>query len=335
MYLLCSILSTAFTSLALSLLLPFRTLLRRRCPPRASSSYSSDPVSLYEGTVWHDRRRPVRHSFKYPVRYALFDLDHAPQAPPDHLSAGEARRVAETNGPVLLLTIPPSVGYEQNPLSLYYCYDVEGSTQCLKKCIAEVTNTPWGERVTFVFNPKSDLVAKPLHVSPFMVVQHPELGDYFVATLKAKRVSSQLMSDQDMFFWLMPHKVAFWIYWHALKLWWKNVAFIQHPRYTNPLYRKEALVRDQKLQCCPAAGWDNDNHLQVDGSCPRYLFDRNNGDHRFAWRNAKWPWSIAMLVLSMMMSNCPTTMLLIVCFGSSTIVFAWRLGGAGFGFDIY
>ncbi|XP_052291497.1 uncharacterized protein LOC102609914 isoform X2 [Citrus sinensis] len=311
MYLLCSILSTAFTSLALSLLLPFRTLLRRRCPPRASSSYSSDPVSLYEGTVWHDRRRPVRHSFKYPVRYALFDLDHAPQAPPDHLSAGEARRVAETNGPVLLLTIPPSVGYEQNPLSLYYCYDVEGSTQCLKKCIAEVTNTPWGERVTFVFNPKSDLVAKPLHVSPFMdmhgnwsiranapgenllveiSVQHPELGDYFVATLKAKRVSSQLMSDQDMFFWLMPHKVAFWIYWHALKLWWKNVAFIQHPRYTNPLYRKEALVRDQKLQCCPAAGWDNDNHLQVDGNCPRYLFDRNNGDHRFAWRNAKWPW---------------------------------------------
>lgn len=38
----------------------------------------------------------------------------------------------------LLLTIPRSVGYEQNPLSLYYCYEVEGSTQCLKKCIAEV-----------------------------------------------------------------------------------------------------------------------------------------------------------------------------------------------------
>lgn len=38
----------------------------------------------------------------------------------------------------MLLTIPPSVGYEQNPLSLYYCYDVEGSSQHLKKCIAEV-----------------------------------------------------------------------------------------------------------------------------------------------------------------------------------------------------
>lgn len=39
-----------------------------------------------------------------------------------------------------LLTIPPSVGYEQNPLSLYYCYDSEGCTVNLKKCIAEVCN---------------------------------------------------------------------------------------------------------------------------------------------------------------------------------------------------
>ncbi|KAJ4703877.1 DUF1365 domain-containing protein [Melia azedarach] len=312
LYLLCSFLSTLFTSLALSLLLPFRTLLRRLCPSRASSSCSSDPVSYYEGTVWHERRCPVRHSFKYSVRYALIDLDQALQAPPDHLSAGEARRIAETNGPVLLLTIPPSVGYEQNPLSLYYCYDVEGSTRCLKKCIAEVTNTPWGERVSFVFNPDSDLVAKPLHVSPFMdmhgnwriranapgenllvliAVQHPELGDCFTATLKTKRVSSLMLSDQDIFFWLMPHKVAVWIYWHALKLWWKNVSFIQHPRYTNPAYRKEALIRDQKLQCCEVAGWDNDNHLEVEDSNPGYLADKNSRDRRFTWRDAKWPWS--------------------------------------------
>ncbi|KAG5607662.1 hypothetical protein H5410_029154 [Solanum commersonii] len=69
---------------------------------------------------------------------------------------------------IFLLTIPPSVGYVQNPLSLYYCYDTEGSLQNLKKCIAEVTNTPWGERVSFLFNPNSDVVAKSLHVSPFM-----------------------------------------------------------------------------------------------------------------------------------------------------------------------
>ncbi|XP_021834198.1 uncharacterized protein LOC110773990 isoform X2 [Prunus avium] len=190
-YLLCSILSTFLTSLTLSLLLPFNTLLRRFSSRAASSS----SVSLYGGTVWHERRRPVHHSFRYDVRYALIDLDHQPQGLPDHLSAEEARRIAGTNGRTLLLTIPQSVGYEQNPLSLYYCYDSDD--QLLQKCIAEVTNTPWGERVTFVFNPNSDLVAKPLHVSPFMdmlgdwsiranapdddlfvsiSVQHPELG---------------------------------------------------------------------------------------------------------------------------------------------------------------
>ncbi|KAL5841180.1 hypothetical protein ACOSQ3_011783 [Xanthoceras sorbifolium] len=299
-YLLCSIISTFFTSLALSLLLPFHALLRLRRPSRASDSY----VSLYQGTVWHERRRPVHHAFKYAVRYAFIDLDRAIEAPPDHLSADEARRVAETDGPVFLLTIPRSVGYEQNPLSLYYCYDLEGTTQHLKKCIAEVTNTPWAERVSFVFNPNSDLVAKPLHVSPFMdmlgnwrirtntpgenlivtiSVQHPELGDYFVATLKAKRVSSSLLSDNAMFFWLMPHKVAIWIYWHAFKLWWKKVPFVQHPRYTDPAYKEEALIRDQKLQCCPAVGGENDNH--------GYLAGRSSGSRWFKWRDAKWPWS--------------------------------------------
>ena len=193
-YLLATILSNFLKSLTLSLLLLFRTLLPRHWFSRSSFN-SSESVSLYEGTVWHERRRPVRHSFRYPVRYALYNLDHAPHAPPDHLSADQARQIASTNGQVyvyarhshphvklflfmflsvtlfwglslrfiqlchmlmckgvnfffswvsLLLTIPPSVGYEQNPLSVYYCYDVEAeahasaSTQLLKKCIAEV-----------------------------------------------------------------------------------------------------------------------------------------------------------------------------------------------------
>ena len=35
-----------------------------------------------------------------------------------------------------------------------------------------MTNTPWGERVSFLFDPNVDVVAKPLHVSPFMVSVH-------------------------------------------------------------------------------------------------------------------------------------------------------------------
>jgi DUF1365 family protein len=36
--------------------------------------------------------------------------------------------------------VPKSVGYEQNPLSVYYCYDVAAQEQDedLKMCIAEV-----------------------------------------------------------------------------------------------------------------------------------------------------------------------------------------------------
>jgi len=36
------------------------------------------------------------------------------------------------------------------------------------KGIAEVTNTPWGDRVRFVFRPAGDESPKALHVSPFM-----------------------------------------------------------------------------------------------------------------------------------------------------------------------
>ncbi|KAL6198156.1 hypothetical protein ACLB2K_027948 [Fragaria x ananassa] len=231
--------------------------------------------------------------------------------PPNHLSADEARRIAGTSGPTwnsLLLTIPESVGYEQNPLSLYYCYD----DLILKNCIAEVTNTPWGERVLFVFDPDSDLVAKPLHVSPFMdmvgnwsikanapddtlfvsiSVQHPDLGNYFTATLKANRVPSSLVSDHALFFWLMPHKVAVWIYWHALKLWWKNVAFVQHPRYTNPAYRDEALVRNQKLHCCPAIRLNKDKHQQLEGGSQGCMVNKESEPRYIKWRDAKWPWS--------------------------------------------
>lgn len=305
LYLLCSIISTTVTSVVLSIILIFRRFLT----PRAAIDFG-DHVTVYQGMVWHERRRPVHHFFQYSVRYAFIDLEHAPNVPLDHLTAVEARQISETNGPVFLLTIPPSVGYEQNPLSLYYCYDIEGPSQNLSKCIAEVTNTPWGERVLFLFDPNSDLVAKPLHVSPFMdmlgnwsikasvpganlsvviSVQHPELGNYFTASVTAKRVPSQIAGDQAWFFWLMPHKVALWIYWHALKLWWKNVPFIEHPRYHSPAYRDEALLRDRKLQCCGSSEPNKGSHQQVNGiGTHEAELDVNN--RCFTWRDAKWPW---------------------------------------------
>ncbi|XP_068654975.1 uncharacterized protein [Aristolochia californica] len=243
-YLLSSIITASVTTVFLSLRLALQSLLRVVFPSRCSKQSDKNGVVFYEGVVRHVRRRPIFHAFEYPVRYALVDLDLATAALSlpssfftSHLSADEARRIAHTNGPVFFLTIPPSVGYEQNPLSVYYCYNLEESTSHLEKCIAEVTNSPWGERVYFPFDLDSDVVPKSLHVSPFMdmhgnwkmhtktpgedllldiSVQHPDLGNYFTATLKAKKVRSSQTPILALFFWFMPQKVAIWIYWQRL-----------------------------------------------------------------------------------------------------------------------
>ena len=80
-----------------------------------------------------------------------------------------SRQLSIFAGPVKLLTNPSSAGYTQNPISVYYCYTPD---MALQRCIAEVTNTPWGERVTFVFDPTGATVAKALHVSPMMDMQN-------------------------------------------------------------------------------------------------------------------------------------------------------------------
>lgn len=324
LYLLASLAATLVTSAFHSLRLLLSLLVHSpRRPARGDGDAAA--ARLYEGRVRHSRRRPAAHAFEYPVRYALMELDRQPL--PGHLSADEARRVASTSGPVHLLTIPKSVGYEQNPLSIYYCYDSAGQGQDgeLRMCIAEVTNTPWGERVMFTFQPSSDLVAKPLHVSPFMdmlgnwsiradapgdslyvviSVQHPTLGNYFTAALHAKLVGQTSNSLRlATFFWLMPHKVAAWIYWEALRLWLKNVKFLDHPRYLNQSYREEALKRDLELRSSCSflqrqkvsnqrssvteKGTEISNHVQD-----------NKGDDSInitkrwcVWRDAQWPWS--------------------------------------------
>ena len=88
---------------------------------------------------------------------------------PDCLSAAQARALAGTDGAVRLLTYAPSCGYEQNPISVYYCYPAAAPPGAPPhRALAEVTNTPWGERVRFAFALGEDVLPKPLHVSPFM-----------------------------------------------------------------------------------------------------------------------------------------------------------------------
>ncbi|KAG0565517.1 hypothetical protein M758_8G191400 [Ceratodon purpureus] len=302
--LLCDIASTFCSSLVRSLFLAIRLLFQWTMNVRLGEGGArrAGEVEFYEGKVWHERRKPVVHRFEYNVRYALVNLDMAPSwfDASHHMRACEARAIAATSGPVHLLTMPTSMGYEQNPLSVYYCYDEQGG---VSQCIAEVTNTPWAERVTFLFAPGLDQVAKPLHVSPFMDMkavwqmqaatpgqelllrigaQHPDLGNYFLAILKAKRVERAV--DPEAFTWIMPHKVAFWIYWQALQIMLKGVSFIPHPKYIDgDGYRERA--QQHVTHTCPTL-------LKMDGASVAKDVDGSSTSQRFCtWSEAPgYPW---------------------------------------------
>ncbi|XP_057771308.1 uncharacterized protein LOC130991220 [Salvia miltiorrhiza] len=270
LFIICYFIYTTFTTTILSLLLGFRLLSRRLFTSSAAEENVGNVIALYEGTLHHERRNPVRNSFRFTTRFALIDLDRAPYAPPTYLSADEARRNAKTNGPVFLLTTLPSLGYRSTPVSYYYCYDIEDSKKVFKKCIVEGTNTPWGETITFVFNPSSDSVPKCQYISAFsdmlghwrlkvsepgedlyayISIEHPNFGNnYFIATLKAKKVeiSSTTPDDLEAFFWLQPHRGSIITYWIGMKLWWKNAHFHEHPSKERIQHTEKNLINEMK-----------------------------------------------------------------------------------------
>ena len=142
---------------------------------------------VYEGTIRHRRHEPVSHVLRYPLAMLYLDLDELPAVfaghplwtrrvrRTDHLNAGEARAlVAERSGvlpegPVRLLTRPRGLGHRFNPVSFYFCF---GADETLHAVIAEVTNTPWGERHRYVLPGTRGEVDKDFHVSPVLGMDH-------------------------------------------------------------------------------------------------------------------------------------------------------------------
>ncbi|NJC02384.1 hypothetical protein GGR63_002271 [Xanthomonas sp. 3272] len=82
------------------------------------------------------------------------------------------------DGAIRLLTHLRYFGHVFNPVSFYYCFDRHGG---LRWIVAEITNTPWQQRHTYVLpvaqaRTHRDVHAwrfdKRFHVSPFMGMQH-------------------------------------------------------------------------------------------------------------------------------------------------------------------
>ena len=143
--------------------------------------------AFYEGTVTHRRHAVREHAFRHRVSMAYVDLDDVPALlgrrfrRSDHLG-DPARPLADVvrelagpdapQGPVRLLTNLRTLGHCFNPVCFHYLFEADGET--VGAVVAEVTNTPWGERQAYVLRREGggrvlagDL-DKRMHVSPFM-----------------------------------------------------------------------------------------------------------------------------------------------------------------------
>jgi len=244
--------------------------------------------AVYEGIVRHRRRAPHPHTFSYRVAQLYLDLDELGQVfdgrwlwsvgrrnlaefrRGDYL--GDARRpLAEAvrdcaeqssghrpKGPIRLLTHLRYAGYIFNPVSFYYCFGADGtSLECL---IADITNTPWGERHSYVLPiARAERAAgawcwsfdKAFHVSPFLPMDrrygwrmsepkrdlrvHIEVLDgdrtELDATLVLERRPLGAASLRRVL-WrypLMTARVIAAIHWQALRLWAKRTPVYAHP----------------------------------------------------------------------------------------------------------
>ena len=252
--------------------------------------------ALYTGWVSHRRHTPRRHAFRYPLFMVWLDLAELEQVfrgrwlwgverrgvasfrRADHLGdasipldrcvrdlvASETGR--RPDGPIRLLTHLRYFGYCFNPVSFYYCYDA--ADRAIDAVVAEVNNTPWGERHCYVLagavtvtKPPSVMTAeasvrhwrsdKQMHVSPFMPMDMQydwqwsapaarllvQMGctrgkeRLFDATLSLRRrpLRGCAMAATLVRFPWMTARVVTAIHWQALRLWLKRVPYHVHP----------------------------------------------------------------------------------------------------------
>jgi DUF1365 family protein len=233
--------------------------------------------AVYEGVVQHRRHSPVEHRFEYRVFLLYLDLDelpdvlsHAPLASAsgpalarfkyeDHFGdANAVRDLVETRegrrpqGPIRLLTHLRYFGYVFNPVSFYYCFTPD---EQLDVIVAEVDNTPWGERHLYVLSGNEDLhfrFPKAFHVSPFMGMEQIYDWQFGVPgerlrvemrseengrvvfdarlALRRRELSKAALAQALLRYPAMTARVVGAIYWQALRLWRKGAPFFHHPK---------------------------------------------------------------------------------------------------------
>ena len=248
--------------------------------------------AIYVGHVRHRRREP-RHAFTFPMFMAYLDLSELDRVFSMTRLWGRSRlcparfrredylrwkdlcleesvraRVEEQTGhrpegPIRVLTHLRYFGYNFNPVTFYYCFD---RNESLEAVVAEITNTPWGERHSYVLDTRTARKAAPgaralrwkfnkdFHVSPFLPMDlgydwtftppgaalftHMNLKSsrdgklrVFDATLVLRRreMTPGLLRGLLVRYPLLTLKVIATIHLHALRLWLKGATVYAHP----------------------------------------------------------------------------------------------------------
>ena len=240
---------------------------------------------IYEGVLRHRRVKPRQHEFQYKVAMPYLYLDELdevfsasrfwsaggralaqfrrsdflgdPQLP---LQDEVRRRIREETGavhtgPIYLLANLRYFGYVMNPIACYYCFSDDETR--LEYVVAEVNNTPWNERHSYVLVGPSEgrwlktAFDKAFHVSPFnpmamryhwrsntpdhRLLLHMENSadgeKVFDATLalSARPMTSANLNKLLFRYPFMSAKVGLAIYWQALRLFLKGVPVYAHP----------------------------------------------------------------------------------------------------------
>lgn len=240
--------------------------------------------AIYSGTIKHVRSSPARHAFDRRISFLMLDLDEwqsvfkgrwlwghhrwnlysvrrrdhwgDPRRPLKEAVADwvESTGRARPTGRISLMTLPATLGFAMNPVSFYFCFSEEEQVQSV---VAEVNNTPWGERQCYLLDPRSEsgglkTIGKSMHVSPFLPMDmqyrwslrwsEEELGVTFHCQRQADTLltvsldlNRESMTASSLRRWVLRHPLGglgVWldIYAQAVMLKLKGVPFYPHPR---------------------------------------------------------------------------------------------------------